>query len=110
MLLIRSEQMAVLMHHSMRNRLFMHARDVAPQLCAQMSAGELHDVVDYCLGRCRHYRITRDYDVLRYLNLMLVFGFTFDADQPWAAKALAFPNPQGRVDLLMDHALSQQLR
>lgn len=107
MLLIRAEQMAVLMHHSMRDRLFAHAREIAPKMCAPMSAGELRDVVDYCPGRCRHYGITRDYDVLRYLNLMLVFGFTFDADQPWAAQALAFPNPQGRVELLMDYARSR---
>ena len=47
------------------------------------------------------------YDILRYLNLMLVFGFTFDQDQPWASAALKFPNPKARMEILMDHALRQ---
>jgi hypothetical protein len=107
MLSIRADQMRVLARHSLVNRLFQHARDVAPDVCAEMSAGHLRSVVDYCLERCDHYAITRDYDVLRYLNLMLVFGFTFDKEEPWAAAPLAFRNPSGRMDLLMDHALMQ---
>jgi hypothetical protein len=110
MLIIRPQQMALLTQQSMRNRLFRHANQSAPQLCAQMSAEELHAVIDYCLARCRHYGITGVYDVLRYMNLMLVFGFTFDVDQPWAAQPLAYPNPRGRMDLLMDHALISSRR
>jgi hypothetical protein len=107
MLLIRADQMRVLARRSLVNRLFLHARDVAPDVCAGMSAEHLRSVVDYCLDRCEHYGITRDYDVLRYLNLMIVFGFTFDKEEPWAAAPLAFRNPSGRMELLMDHALMQ---
>jgi len=38
---------------------------------------------------------------------MLVFGFTFDQDQPWASAALKVPNPKARMEILMDHALRQ---
>ena len=106
MLTIRREQMDVLAHHSVAAQLTRHARSVAPQVCAQTSAAHLNAIIQYCMSRCEHYGMTRDFDVLRYLNLMLVFGVTFDRDQPWAAGPLAFRNPQGRMELLMDHALS----
>ena len=99
--------MRVLARHSLVNRLLLHAREVAPDVCAEMSVEHLRSVVAYCLGRCEFYGITRDYDILRYLNLMLVFGFTFDKEEPWAAAPLAFRNPYGRMDLLMDRALMQ---
>jgi hypothetical protein len=108
MLVIRAEQMKVLVQKATTNRLFRHAQEVAPALCAQMSAEQLGAVVDHCLSRCRHYGITRDYDVLCYLNLMLVFGFTFDVMQPWATQPLAYPNPRGRMGILMDSALRQR--
>ena len=107
MLLIRAEQMSILARDSLVNQLIAHARDAAPEVCADMSAGHLRSVVDYCLEQCAHYGIARDYDILRYLNLMLVFGFTFDKDEPWAAAPLAFRNPAGRMELLMDRALMQ---
>ena len=105
---IRSEQMAILRRENLRSRLYSHAREAAPKVCAQMTAEHVRAVVDHCLNRCRHYGITRSYDMMRYLNLMFVFGFAFDAELPWAANALAFPNPDGRVDLLMDRALRQK--
>jgi len=105
MLTIRREQMSVLARYSVEAQLTQHARTVAPELCAQISSGHLNAVVQYCMRRCDSYGITREFDILRYLNLMLVFGVTFDRDQPWAAGPLAFHNPQGRMEILMDSAL-----
>lgn len=105
MLVIRNHQLRVLARTALAHTLLVHAREVAPGLCAGMSAEGLRSLVDRCLERCAHYGITRDYDVLRYLNLMLVFGLTFDTDQPWAAAPLAYPNPSARVEMLMDRAL-----
>lgn len=107
MLLIRADQIRILARQSLNYRLLQHAREAAPGICAEMSADHLRSVVDYCLERCDHYGLTNDYDVFRYLNLMLIFGSTFDQDQPWAAAPLSFRNPNGRMDLLMDHALLQ---
>ena len=72
-----------------------------------MSTEHLRSMVDHCLERCEHYGITREYDILRYMNLMLVFGRDFDKNEPWAAAPLAFHNPAGRMDLLMDNAVRQ---
>jgi hypothetical protein len=82
-----------------------HARVVAPAICADTDEGHLLSVIEYCLDRCDHYRISREYDVLRYLNLVLVFGLTFDRDALWASGPLSYSNPVARMDLLMDHAL-----
>jgi hypothetical protein len=107
MLVIRNPQLRVLARRSLVNSLILHAREVAPEVCAKMSTEQLRSMVDRCLERCEHYGITREFDIFRYLNLMLVFGLDFDKDQPWAAPPLAFRNPAGRMDLLMDHALRQ---
>jgi hypothetical protein len=107
MLQIRDDQMRLLARHSLVKSLISHAHNAAPEVCAALSTDHLRSIAEYCVRRCEHYGITREYDVLRYLNLMLVFGVTFDKDEPWAAGPLAFRNPAGRMDLLMDYALMQ---
>jgi hypothetical protein len=107
MLVIREEQRRILNREALANGLCAHARKVAPEVCAGITSGHLRSIVQYCLNRCKLYGLTRHYDIYRYLNLMLVFGFTFDQDQPWATRPLSFRNPAGRMDLLMDFALMQ---
>ena len=107
MLRIRREQMQILARENLTATLLEHARRAAPEVCAQTSQEHLNAIVAYCIRRCGHYEISRDYDILRYLNLMLVFGVTFDRDQTWAAEPLAFSNPEARMELLMDQALRQ---
>jgi hypothetical protein len=104
---IGKEQLHILGRHVVMNQLMDHARKVAPGVCEKMSVDHLESVAHHCMKRCEHYGITRDYDILRYLNLMLVFGVTFDREQPWAEAPLSFRNPAARMELLMDHALLQ---
>src|SRR5262245_48493989 len=99
--------MQILAREHLTATLLGHARRAAPEVCAQTSLEHLDAVVTYCIHRCGYYGINREYDILRYLNLMLVFGVTFDRDQPWAAGPLAFWNPDSRMELLMDQALRQ---
>jgi hypothetical protein len=110
MLVIRDEQMRILARHSSVSSLLHHLRDVAPDGCAEMSPEQMRSIADYCLERCEHHGIKREYDILRYLNLMLVFGFNFDTEQAWAAAPLALANPSGRMELLMDYALMESAR
>lgn len=104
MLVIRSEQRRILANRLLVDRLSSHAQQVAPEVCSSITEDHLRQVVSYCLARSAYYQLDREYDIYRYLNLMLVFGFTFDKDEPWAAGPLAFRNPAGRMDLLMDAA------
>jgi hypothetical protein len=99
--------MHILARASLGELLISHARSVAPAVCAGIDAGDLQRIVDYCLERCGHFGITREFDILRYLNLMLVFGVTFDSDEPWAAAALGYENVHARMEVLMDAALRQ---
>lgn len=108
MLHIRAEQLHFLARESLAERLAAHAHRCAPEVCTSITPSQLREVAQHCISRCDHHGLIRDYDSLRFLNLMLVFGVSFDQELPWAAQALAYHNPAARMELLMDRALQQQ--
>ncbi len=83
-----------------------HLHSVVPEICALMSHEQLLDSVVFALARCRSIGTDREVDVLRYLNLMYVFGFKFERLQ-WASVILAERSMQPRAILewLNSHAL-----
>jgi hypothetical protein len=92
-LLIRDEQVSALRRVRQKEyekRLAAHLRKYFSETCADLGARGLRDAVRYGIHRARSYGIHSERDVVKYLNLMFVFGRDFDTDPrfPWAASML----------------------
>ena len=94
---------------SMESRAWEHLQRCIPSVCQAMPEEDLRRAIRWGLRRARNYGFSADFDQLRYLNLMFVFGFEFDVNPlyPWAGKTLANRDlvPRARMDLLMDRAM-----
>lgn len=112
MLLIRNEQLAVLGmagEERFRKEAAEYLKNTLPAVCAAMSEQHILQSVNHAIAMCKFHGFAREVDVLRYLNLMYVFGFGFDRNPglPWAARILSdrSKRPQARLDWLCSHAL-----
>ena len=93
MLLIRDEQLLALRgvrEKEYERRLAAHLRKYFSETCADLGERGLRDAVRYGIKRAKAYGIQAERDVVKYLNLMFVFGRDFDTDPrfPWAASML----------------------
>ena len=109
MLVIRDAQMAVfgrIAEAAFCERAVAYLQRTIPEVCAGMTHEHLLESVKYAVARCRSLGTEREIDVLRYLNLMYVFGFQFER-LPWAERILARTSmhPRARMKWLSDHAL-----
>lgn len=109
MLVIRNNQMVVMRRvaeAAFCERAVNYLRRTVPEACTAMSPEHVLESVKYALARCRSLGSEREVDVLRYLNLMYVFGFQFE-QLPWAKRILAerSMHPRARMDWLTSHAL-----
>jgi hypothetical protein len=108
MLTIRNEQMAAfrgIAEEAFCERAADYLRRTTPEVCATMTQEQVLESVRYAVSRCRSLKSDREVDVLRYLNLMYVFGFQFE-QLPWARRILATSlRPQARMKWLSDQAL-----
>lgn len=109
---IRPEQMeafAAAARKDFENRMVVHLRQVLPDECAPLGEQGLRELIRAGLRRTRSYRITAEYDVCRYLHLMLVLGREFDRDPalPWAELLLNQPTqePSTRMERVYARAL-----
>jgi hypothetical protein len=68
----------------------VHLRTFFPERCAELGEDGVRGAVAYALARAAQYDITSERDVCKFLNLMFVYGFSFDVDPelPWAAAIL----------------------
>jgi hypothetical protein len=117
MLTIRNEQLAVLGKggaEHFRRQAVEYLRKVAPAVCAAMSEQHILESVDHAIAMCKLHGFAREVDVLRYLNLMYVFGFCFDRNPefPWASRILndRSKSPRARLDWLCSRALYEASR
>jgi len=115
MLTIRRAQIAVLAGPGLarfRGRASDHLRAQFPRPCAPLSDADLLAAVDHALARCADHRIELESDILRFLNLMFLFGARFDEDPAidWAAPILARTelDPHQRMDALYAAALARE--
>lgn len=108
MLVIRLEQIAAfreIADAAFCERAANYLRHTVPDVCAAMEREQVLESVRYALSRCRSLGADREIDVLRYLNLMYVFGFQFER-LPWAKRILSSSmRPQARMKWLCDQAL-----
>lgn len=93
MLLIRDEQLSALRgvrQKEYEKRLASHLRKHFAEACDELGEEGLRDAVSYGIKRAKSYGIMVERDVVKYLNLMFVFGRDFDTDPrfPWAASML----------------------
>jgi hypothetical protein len=112
LLTIRHEQMAALgkaAEARFRIHCVEYLHKILPDICAAMTPEHVVQSVDHAMAMCKFYGFTREIDVLRYLNLMYVFGFGFDRDPglPWARRILndRSHSPKSRFDWLCSHAV-----
>lgn len=77
------------------DRLFGHMRQHFPVDVALLGTRRARAVALLAFDRARHHRLETVGEACRYLNLMLGLGSWFDQDPllPWAAAALALPDP-----------------
>jgi hypothetical protein len=112
MLVIRNEQMALLGmagKQQFRQHAANYLRNTVPTVCASMTEQHILQSVDYAMAMCQFHGFAREVDVLQYLNLMYVFGFSFDRNPklPWVPRILndRSKGPQARLEWLCSHAL-----
>lgn len=93
MLIIRQEQMKALAHAARLKfiaRGIEHVKQLLPERYRELGAERVRESVVRALEKAGRYGLTQEYDVLRLLNCMYVFGFDFDTDSRyiWAAEIL----------------------
>ncbi|HPS79261.1 MAG TPA: hypothetical protein PLS53_13970 [Thermoanaerobaculaceae bacterium] len=92
-------------------RATAHLRRCFPEVVGKASDDQMLELVRFGIERARSHGIDLECDVLRYLDLMCVFGVDFDRDPacPWAAQVLGDPQTAGstlRTNTLMAAAKS----
>ena len=112
MLTIRSDQMSVFERGSWRQLsrdAARHLRVFFPLECEALGETALASNVDSAIRRARQYGIGLTSDILRYLNLAVVFGWHFDRELAWAGEILtdAGFDAHTRVDLLTERAFEE---
>jgi hypothetical protein len=94
MLTIRREQLTVFSEVEVRrfeDWTIAHLKKFFPRECAALGDPRLRDTVQYGIVRARTHGITSKRDVVKYIDLTIVFGRDFDTNKRlrWAADILA---------------------
>jgi hypothetical protein len=78
---------------------------------ADLTAGEVQEIVEDAVERAAHYGFVRDVDVGRFVNLTVLLGDEFDEDpeMTWAAEILRNTalHPQHKLDLLLERGIAE---
>jgi hypothetical protein len=112
MLVIRHDQVKALGEY--RERAFLaravrHLHEAFPARCQALGDEEVKRSVGLAMRKARGYGLPREVDILRYLNLMYVFGFDFDT-LPWANEVLADMeiSAEPKIEELMENAFEAE--
>jgi hypothetical protein len=108
---IRDDQMkafAEVYEDGFRLRARAWLRETFPDICASYSDSDCAAIVETALEQTAQYRIGREVDILRWINLMFAFGFDFhqNPDLPWVHEVLDDPgvHPDAIVPWLTSRA------
>jgi hypothetical protein len=112
MLIIREEQLAVLNRvqtNKFEDAMLAHLKKFFPK---KAKAGEpkLKEAIQHGIKQAGAHGIVSERDVCKYIDLMMVFGKDFDADEklPWAAEILEKEqDPEEKMAALMERADKQ---
>ncbi len=113
MLRIRSEQAEALrapFRDKTRTELSDHAHSCFPEEVSEMGEESLSEVIDLTLQKAESYKIAFKRDLLKFFNVVLIFGIDFDEgpETDWMKEILAdmsTPKVSDRVQKLHDAAL-----
>jgi hypothetical protein len=112
MLVIGREQMVALSKAQWRDFASLavrHVRSRQPEACAGLTDEEIRVRVDEGIGRARAHDFTESEDLIRYLDLLFVFGPDADSD-PRVAEILAMSQytPATRMDLIFQTLAAEE--
>lgn len=70
--------------------MVVHLKKFFPRQCEAEGEPQIRKTIQYGIERAAAYGITAERDVCKYIDLMIVFGSDFDADEqlPWAGEIL----------------------
>lgn len=88
MLIVRTQQMNVLLAHRRLEKALRHARKFFPGKCTALGTVGLEVTVRSALDRAAYHGFTSLRDALQFVDLVLVFGPGFDDHLPWAREIL----------------------
>jgi hypothetical protein len=104
MLTIRKQQMEAFAAASLarfHEEMVCHLQHCFPEQCLALPDGSLKDLVKSGVEKAESYGLSSRYDVMRFLEMVVVHGFTFDR-LDWARAILANPEvfPGEKMDRL----------
>lgn len=89
-------------------------RTALPDVAGQMERSDVEATVHHAIAKSESYGVKEWPDVIRYLDVMYILGFTFDEDEryPWAAPVLTAAELEGseKMRQLTDMALEASRR
>lgn len=108
---IRKSQMEALsrsVRKRFEDRVVAHLHECFPDDCLAMGEQAVREMVQAGIARAEGYGLSAEYDVVRYVDLMVVRGRDFDTSPrtPWAAPILRDPDlhPTTKMDRLYEQA------
>jgi hypothetical protein len=113
MLTIRKEQYAVLQKVELEKfvgEACGHLRQFFPDQFGALGETKVRELIHFAAQRSVRYGIAAKADVLKYIDLMILFGQDFDTDEhlKWANQILNSENPSvTKVEMLITKAKRQ---
>lgn len=112
MLIIRDAQMQVFAQVGLQQftkRMVDRAQKLWPEVCQRIGEPATSEMVDSAVKRAFHYKLTTEYDVARYLDLVFAFENPEFDRTDWASKILKqlSVNPRRRMNILWKKAKEQ---
>jgi hypothetical protein len=113
MLAIRKEQIDVLSKvevQTVENRTLEHIRKTYPKEFNALGDEKTREVIQYGVNRAATYRFKGNPDVLKYIEVMVLFGRDFDADSqlPWVGEILGKPKKAAaKIAVLHEEAIKR---
>lgn len=112
MLVIRNEQLQAFvpqLEEAFIARAIAHVRSAFPDRCAALGSADVTQSVVSATRKARGFGLSREVDILRYLNLMFTFGVDFDT-LPWATAVLNDMRlgSDAKIDELMEYAFAAE--
>jgi hypothetical protein len=91
-------------------RMRVHLQKYFPEQCAALGETKTGQLIEFGVKRAREYGFEAERDVCKYIDLMCVFGHSFDRSErlPWARQILESrfpPDPGERMRHLHTTAL-----
>jgi len=84
-----------------KNNVFRHLRSVFPKETIVISDEKLADLINCGIEKSQKYDITMEWDIRRYLECCIIYGWNFDTDPnyQWASSILNDNDIDGKTKM-----------